>query len=153
MFQELIENTPWPQQEATRTALGPFYGSAESRCIAELANSDRLLLVVTADTSSAIALERELAFYLDGSTEILGFPDWETLPYDNFSPHQDIISGRLSALHKLPSLSSGILIVPIPTLMHRLPPTEYIAGSSLMLTPARPSTSMSSDATWNAMVT
>jgi transcription-repair coupling factor (superfamily II helicase) len=137
MFQELIENTPWPQQAATRTALGPFYGSAESRCVAELARADRLLLVITADTSSAIALERELAFYLDTTIEILAFPDWETLPYDNFSPHQDIISGRLSALHKLPGLNSGILIVPVPTLMHRLPPTEYIAGSSLMLEPGQ----------------
>jgi len=137
MFLELIKNTPWPHKTATRTALGPFFGSAESRCIAELADPGRLLLVVTADTSSAIALERELAFYLENPAEILAFPDWETLPYDNFSPHQDIISGRLSTLHKLPSLSSGILIVPVPTLMHRLPPTEYIAGSSLMLKPGQ----------------
>ncbi|MBE9540149.1 MAG: transcription-repair coupling factor [Proteobacteria bacterium] len=137
MFLELTKNTPWPQQLATRTALGPFHGSAESRCIAELADPDRLLLVITADTSSAIALERELAFYLDDPGKILAFPDWETLPYDNFSPHQDIISGRLSTLHTLPSLNSGILIVPVSTLMHRLPPTEYIAGSSLMLKPGQ----------------
>jgi len=137
MFQQLIKNTPWPGKAATRTALGPFYGSAESRCIAELASTERLLLVITADTSSALALERELGFYLDSPVEVLAFPDWETLPYDNFSPHQDIISERLSTLHKLPTLASGILIVPVPTLMHRLPPTEYIAGSSLMLKPGQ----------------
>jgi len=137
MFLELVKKTPWPHKIATRTALGPFYGSAESRCIAELADPERLLLVVTADTSSAIALERELAFYLDDPVEILAFPDWETLPYDNFSPHQDIISGRLNTLHKLPSMSAGILIVPVPTLMHRLPPTQYIAGSSLVLKPGQ----------------
>ena len=137
MFLELLENTPWPNKVATRTALGPFFGSAESRCIAELADPQRLLLVITPDSSSAIALERELAFYLDKPTDILAFPDWETLPYDNFSPHQDIISGRLSALHQLPSLTSGILIVPVSTLMHRLPPTEYIAGSALLLRPGQ----------------
>ncbi len=137
MFQQLIEKTPWPTKPGTRTAIGPFYGSAESRCIAELATPDKLILVITTDTSSANALERELAFYLNRPTEVLVFPDWETLPYDNFSPHQDIISGRLGALHKLPTLTSGILIVPVPTLMHRLPPTHYVAGASLMLEPGQ----------------
>jgi len=137
MFQKLIANTPWPAKPGSRTALGPFYGSAESRCVAELASPDKLLLVITTDTSSANALERELAFYLNRPTDVLVFPDWETLPYDNFSPHQDIISGRLGALHKLPTLTSGILIVPVPTLMHRLPPTHYIAGSSLVVEPGQ----------------
>jgi len=133
MFQQLIENTPWPTQAASRTALGPFYGSADSRCVAELAQADSLTLIVTADTISANTLERELNFYLEQPIEILSFPDWETLPYDNFSPHQDIISGRLGTLHRLPTLDEGILIVPVSTLMHRLAPTHYIAGSSLML--------------------
>ncbi|MEH6635051.1 MAG: transcription-repair coupling factor [Halioglobus sp.] len=133
MFSTLVEKTPWPQKIATRTALGPFSGSADARCIAELATADSLLVVITADTSSALALERELPFFLDQPLEILAFPDWETLPYDNFSPHQDIISERLSTLHRLPAMTSGILIVPVPTLMHRLAPTEYIAGSSLVL--------------------
>ena len=113
--------------------MGPFHGSADARCIAELAGEERLLMVVTADTSSAIALERELPFFLSSPLEILTFPDWETLPYDNFSPHQDIISERLRTLYRLPFLSAGILIVPVPTLMHRLPPTSYVAGNSLVL--------------------
>ncbi len=133
MFTTLVNNTPWPQQRATRTALGPFAGSADARCIAELATPGQLLVVITADTSSALTLERELPFFLDWQVEILAFPDWETLPYDNFSPHQDIISERLSTLHRLPGMTSGILVVPIPTLMHRLAPTDYIAGSSLVL--------------------
>ena len=133
MFTTLVANTPWPTKAGSRTALGPFSGSSEARCVAELASRQRLLLVITADTSSALALERELPFFLDQPTEILAFPDWETLPYDNFSPHQDIVSERLNTLYHLPSTSSGIIIVPIPTLMHRLAPTEYIAGSSLVL--------------------
>lgn len=133
MFKTLIADTPWPQQAGSRTALGPIYGSAEALCIAELASEHKLLLVVTTDTSAALTLERELPFFLAPGVEILAFPDWETLPYDNFSPHQDIISERLSTLYRLPSLSTGVLIVPMPTLMHRLAPTEYIAGSSLVL--------------------
>jgi transcription-repair coupling factor (superfamily II helicase) len=137
MFKALIADTPWPHKPGTRTALGPLFGSAEARCIAELASPDRLLLVVTADTSAALTLERELPFFLAEGTEMLAFPDWETLPYDSFSPHQDIISERLNTLYRLPSLAAGVLVVPMPTLMHRLAPTEYIAGSSLVLAPGQ----------------
>jgi transcription-repair coupling factor (superfamily II helicase) len=133
MFSKLVETTPWPHQAPSRTALGPFSGCADARCIAELTAAGRLLVVITAQTSAALALERELPFFLDKPCEILVFPDWETLPYDNFSPHQDIISERLNTLYRLPALTEGILIVPMPTLMHRLCPTEYIAGSSLVL--------------------
>ena len=133
MFRQLVDKTPWPQQPASRTALGPFSGSADACCIAELATPGRLLVVITPDTSSSLALERELPFYLDRSCAILALPDWETLPYDNFSPHQDIISERLNTLYRLPAMQEGILIVPMPTLMHRLAPTEYIAGASLVL--------------------
>lgn len=133
MFNKLVEKTPWPQKAASRTAVGPFSGCADARCIAELTETGRLLVVITSDTSASLALERELPFFLDHPCEILVFPDWETLPYDNFSPHQDIISERLNTLYRLPTLTEGILIVPMQTLMHRLSPTEYIAGSSLVL--------------------
>ncbi|MFT4614483.1 MAG: transcription-repair coupling factor (superfamily II helicase) [Bacteroidia bacterium] len=133
MFSELVENSPWPKQPGTRTAMGPFHGSAETRCIAEMATHERLLVVIAADTSSALTLERELPFFLPADMEVLPFPDWETLPYDNFSPHQDIISERLSTLYRLPSMTGGVIVVPVSTLMHRLPPTSYVAGSSLVL--------------------
>jgi len=133
MFRNLIDNTPWPAKAASRTALGPFFGSADARCIAELAGPERLLVVITADTHSALALERELSFFLAEPLEVLAFPDWETLPYDNFSPHQDIVSERLRTLFRLPRITSGILLVPVSTLMHRLAPTHYVAGSSLVM--------------------
>lgn len=133
MFSNLVNNTPWPSQAGTRTAIGPFLGSADAACIAELSENEGLLVVITADTSASLTLERELPFFLRRPTEILVFPDWETLPYDNFSPHQDIISERLNTLYRLPSMKDGILIVPVPTLMHRLAPCDYIAGSSLVL--------------------
>ena len=108
MFTSLVAPTPWPGQAGTRTALGPFHGGADARCIAELAQPGQLLVVITADTSAAIALERELPFYLDCEVEILSFPDWETLPYDNFSPHQDIISERLHTLYNLPKVAAAV---------------------------------------------
>ncbi|MDX1735549.1 MAG: transcription-repair coupling factor, partial [Halioglobus sp.] len=133
MFSELISPTPWPAKAGSRTAIGPLAGCADASCIAELASSKRLLLVVTPDTSSALALERELPFFLEDDLPVLPFPDWETLPYDSFSPHQDIISERLNTLYTLPGLHAGILIVPVPTLMHRLAPRQYVSGSSLVL--------------------
>ncbi|MEM1111091.1 MAG: transcription-repair coupling factor [Pseudomonadota bacterium] len=136
-FKDLIDSTPWPENLGSRTAFGPFYGAADCCCIAELASVQRMLVVVTPDTSMALTLERELPFYLSQETEVLVFPDWETLPYDNFSPHQDIVSERLRTLHRLPQLDSGVLLVPIPTLMHRLAPTAYLAGSSLVLEPGQ----------------
>jgi len=134
MFKELLDTLPWPAKPGTRTALGPLPGSAPARLLAELASAAQFQLVITADTQTANTLQRELRFYgrsLD--LDVLTFPDWETLPYDNFSPHQDIVSERLHTLYHLPTRSAGILIVPISTLMHRLAPREYIAGNSLVL--------------------
>lgn len=64
---------------------------------------------------------------------LLSFPDWETLPYDSFSPHQDIISERLTTLYRLPTLTRGILIVSVATLMHRLCPREFLIQNSLII--------------------
>ena len=133
MFKHKIESTPWPEKPATRTSAGAFAGSASSACIAELASDDRLLVVITQDMQNALEIERELPFFVGEDIEILALPDWETLPYDNFSPHQDIVSERLHTLFRLPRVQRGVLVVPMPTLMHRLPPREYVVGSSLVL--------------------
>ena len=67
---------------------------------------------------------RELKYFCASKEElpVFSLPDWETLPYDSFSPHQDIISERLNALYHLPQLTRGILVLSITSLMHRLPP-------------------------------
>ncbi|WP_101759606.1 transcription-repair coupling factor [Oceanicoccus sp. KOV_DT_Chl] len=112
---------------------GSLYGSAPSLAIANQAQSSRqLTLVICNDTASALRLEQELAFFAS-DLDILHFPDWETLPYDNFSPHQDIISERLTTLHRLSQLEHGILVVPISTLMHRLLPSDYLHAHSLAI--------------------
>ena len=93
------------------------------------------LLVITDSSEQGEQLRRELLFYSGNQQDlpVYLFPDWETLPYDVFSPHQDIISERLNALYHLPLMRSGILIVPANSLMQRLPPASYIQQHSLML--------------------
>ena len=93
-----------------------------------------LLVVITPDMQSAELLREQYGFFKAGADKpAIIFPDWETLPYDNFSPHQDIISQRLSSLYRLPELQRGLLIVSAPTVMQRLPPRDYIFNNSLVL--------------------
>ncbi len=113
-----------------------LYGSSRGLAIAQAARAHAgPLLVITADVRTAQQLEDELRFYLGGEAglPILPFPDWESLPYDAFSPHQDIISQRLLTLYRLPRLESGIILLSAATLMHRLPPREHISAHSFML--------------------
>ncbi|WP_198036783.1 transcription-repair coupling factor [Halomonas sp. GT] len=105
-------------------------GSATALALAQVALSAPLL-VITPNTASAQRLEQDLAFY--SNVPVLPFPDWETLPYDSFSPHQDIISSRLRTLRLLQDGVRGIVLVPINTLMQRLPPVSYIAGRVMTL--------------------
>ncbi|UNK50466.1 transcription-repair coupling factor [Lysobacter sp. S4-A87] len=90
------------------------------------------VLAVARDNHTAHQLESDLQTLLAGQAEVpvLAFPDWETLPYDIFSPHPDIVSQRLSALHRLPTLKRGIVIVPVQTLLQRLAPLKHIVGGS-----------------------
>ncbi|MEH6365438.1 MAG: transcription-repair coupling factor, partial [Pseudomonas marincola] len=112
---------------------GNLPGAALSLAIAEAASSaKRFTLLLTADSQSAERLEQELRFFAP-ELPVLHFPDWETLPYDLFSPHQDIISQRISALYRLPELKHGVLVVPITTALHRLAPKRFLLGSSLVL--------------------
>jgi transcription-repair coupling factor (superfamily II helicase) len=112
---------------------GNLPGAALSLAIAEAAsNAKRFTLLLTADSQSAERLQEELAFFAP-DLPVLHFPDWETLPYDLFSPHQDIVSQRIATLYQLPELSHGVLVVPITTALHRLAPKRFLLGSSLVL--------------------
>ncbi len=118
---------------AGKQTWGNLPGAALSLAIAEAASSaKRFTLLLTADSQSADRLEQELRFFAP-DLPVLPFPDWETLPYDLFSPHQDIISQRIASLYRLPELDHGILVVPITTALHRLAPTRFLLGGSLVL--------------------
>lgn len=128
-------NPPLPLRPDERLQWGQLYGCSASLAIAGAAgNLSGLMLVVTQDAQSATRLESELKFFLhDAQTPVIAFPDWETLPYDVFSPLPEIISQRLLTLHQLPRLERGILIVPVSTLMQRLPPQSFLAGHALVV--------------------
>ncbi|MVW76058.1 transcription-repair coupling factor [Pseudomonas xionganensis] len=112
---------------------GNLPGAALSLAIAEAAScARRFTLLLTADSQSAERLQEELSFFAP-DLPVLHFPDWETLPYDLFSPHQDIISQRIATLYRLPDLQHGILVVPITTALHRLAPKRFLLGSSLVM--------------------
>src|SRR5688572_4572547 len=110
---------------------GQLYGSAGALAIAEAAREGASLLVVAADAREAERLHGELEFFAGADTPIRLFPDWETLPYDLFAPHPDIISQRLATLYALPSSSTGITVVALPTLLQRLPPRMWIESHAL----------------------
>ena len=91
-------------------------------------------MVVTSDIQHAQQIENEVRFFDANQDDVLHFPDWETLPYDVFSPHQDIISDRLTTLYQLAHIKPGqILILPVATLLQRLSPRSFIQRQVLIL--------------------
>ncbi|WP_372862000.1 transcription-repair coupling factor [Spongiibacter sp.] len=113
--------------------LGNISSASQALVSAELAAQlQRPLLVITADTASAYRLEQDLHFFA-ATLPIKLLPDWETLPYDNFSPHEDIISERLRCLTEINQLQQGIIVAPISSLMQRIAPPDYLSAHSLQL--------------------
>ena len=128
-----IPHPPLPTSPKQRRFWTPPHGSSRALLIAEAARDHSgLLVAVTRDTQRASALEDELRLFA-GDLPVLHFPDWETLPYDIFSPHPEIVSQRIATLYRLPGVKRGVLVVPIATLMQRIAPRAHITGSGLML--------------------
>ncbi|WP_409461127.1 transcription-repair coupling factor [Stenotrophomonas maltophilia] len=118
----------WWRAPASPTALAWYLAQAARA-------HDAPLLVIARDNHGANQLEADLHTLLGGdpALPVVAFPDWETLPYDRFSPHPDIISQRLAALHRLPALKRGLVIVPVQTLLQQLAPRSYVIGGSFDL--------------------
>jgi len=110
-------------------------GSADALLLAQLGLREKTLgkpmTVVTADASDAQRLLEEIAFFAPTLRCAL-FPDWETLPYDTFSPHQDLISERLATLWRISQrdkdTGADVVIVPATTALYRLAPPSFLAG-------------------------
>ena len=130
-------HAPLPAEVNACAHWAQLAGSSQGLAICEAARHHHgPLLVITPDSHHATRLEHEIRFFTGAAQDslpVLTFPDWETLPYDSFSPHQDIISQRLTTLYQLPALERGVLIVPVETLLHRIAPSEYVQGRSLLL--------------------
>ena len=121
-----------PTQPNDHKILGNVLPGADALAISEIAEQNQnLTVVVTPDTRSAVRLSRVLSEL--SSQNVCLFPDWETLPYDTFSPHQEIISSRLSALFHLQNAKKGIFLLPISTLMQRLCPPQYLQHNVLLI--------------------
>ncbi|HHY0579530.1 TPA: transcription-repair coupling factor [Vibrio parahaemolyticus] len=121
-----------PTKRGDKKQLGNLPGAALPLAIAELAkqHSSHSLLVVP-DPQIALKLQAEIEQFTDQPVSL--FPDWETLPYDNFSPHQEIISDRIARLYQLPNQRGGVTIVPVSTVLQRQSPRDFLLQHTLMV--------------------
>ncbi|MEM7610892.1 MAG: transcription-repair coupling factor [Pseudomonadota bacterium] len=121
-------------RDSLPSQVGGLYGASDALLLTRLAASlDQPVLHIAPNQQEADRLEAEARFFAGDTLPVLHFPDWETLPYDSFSPHQDIVSQRLTALGQLPSLRRGLLVVAAQCLLHRLPPDNYVSARTLSL--------------------
>ncbi|MBX3604644.1 MAG: transcription-repair coupling factor [Piscinibacter sp.] len=114
-----------------RLALPRPIGSADALLLARFAQARaaqrQLVAIVTAEPADTQRLEGELAFFAPG-LRIAVFPDWETLPYDTFSPHQDLISERLATLWRIQQQDVDVVLLPASTALVRLAPPSFLAA-------------------------
>ena len=130
----LLSARPSLPAPGQRVAWARLIGASLSLAAAELAlRIDRPVLVLAEDPRHADQLETEIRFFAGDELPVEHFVEWETLPWDSFSPHQDIISQRLRVLARLPEMQRGIVIAAATVLQQRLPPVDYVAARSLSL--------------------
>jgi transcription-repair coupling factor (superfamily II helicase) len=125
---------PLPDRSTPHQVWPDCHPSARALAIATAAQADSRPWVVLADDARSLdQLRRELAFFAGADLPVLQLPDWEVLPYDQFSPLPDLVSERIATLARLPTLQKGILLVGAETVLQRLPPAGYIGGRSFQL--------------------
>lgn len=131
-----LARPPLPTQKQDVKVWGQLWGAAGGFALAKaITHAQKPFIIITTDMVSAQRLQAELQFFLNNTHDTIIFPDWETLPYDRFSPHEDIISLRLQTLSRLSSLKSGAVLVPATTLMYPLMPRAYLQAHSLQVKP------------------
>lgn len=120
--------------DASTSAWTGLHGSSAALALLSAAQQHKgFVLFVARSSHQAQMLEQDIRLLNDGSLPVLHFPDHETLPYDPFSPHPDIIAERLATLSSLSGLTKGLILVPITTLMQRLPPRSHALGRNIQL--------------------
>jgi transcription-repair coupling factor (superfamily II helicase) len=122
---------------ASRFVLPALHGSADAYALAQAALAlkaqQRMLVVIVADATDGQRLRTEIPWFQAGGEEPNGLrchllPDWETLPYDAFSPHQDLVSERLATLYEVQSGQCDVLLVPATTALVKMAPPSFLAG-------------------------
>lgn len=89
-------------------------------------------IILTSDTEQAIRIQSAWQFF-DPAARVVFFPDWETLPYEHFSPHQELVSERLSTLWQLKNGLVDVLLLPLATAMQKIAPPSFILGRTFWL--------------------
>jgi transcription-repair coupling factor (superfamily II helicase) len=120
-----------------RLRVAPVSVSADALTIAHWARELRPIAVFTADAPDSQRLLEEIAWF-DPSLRVRQFPDWETLPYDAFSPHQDLISERLETLWEISQGAFDVVTMPLSTALYRLAPPEFLAAYTFFFKAGEP---------------
>src|SRR5437879_6411215 len=135
----LAPRVPLPGRQIACAALP---GSADALALSQLAVScardRRTLAIVCADALAAQRLADEIAWFAP-ALRIAPFPDWETLPYDHFSPHQDLVSARLATLYHMTRGECDVVLTPAQTTLYRLAPRSDLAAPTFFMTTDRKS--------------
>ena len=116
-----------------KKVLGNLQGPALAAAICTLKNETKSSLLIICDNPFSVTKIQQDLHALAPSLKVLVFPDYETLPYDALSPHQDIISSRLELLSEIASIKNSVVILSLNALMGRLCPTDYVAKYSFVL--------------------
>jgi len=122
----LPNELPVPGQ---RTSTAPLHGSSDAPALAALAARARPLLVLTESAWQAQRLLQEIPFFAP-QLRVHLLPDWETLPWDHFSPHHDLVSERLATLCQIARGDFDIALVPVTTALYRFAPVDYITANT-----------------------
>src|SRR5712664_1340309 len=109
-----------------------LHGSSDALALARLSQGSRPAVVFCAQATEAQRLKDEIAWFAP-QLSVLLLPDWETLPYDHFSPHHDLVSERLATLYRIMREDFDVAIVPAATALTRLGPPSFLAGHSFFL--------------------
>ena len=131
-MQDLLRGLPFPDTPAQAQLWPRLSSGALALALSSVVN-EKPILIVTASSAQAESLRASLRFFLPEkqAQRLALFSDYETLPYDVFSPAEDLISERLDVLHRAASGAAPLLITSIKTLLQRLPPVDYVLQRSL----------------------
>ncbi|WP_246167691.1 transcription-repair coupling factor [Propionivibrio limicola] len=129
-----LPHFPLPARKSgERVQLPPVAGSSDALVLAQLAHERKgMLAVLTASAGDAQRLLDEIPWFAPG-LKVRLLPDWETLPYDSFSPHHDLVSERLATLYSVTRGECDVLLVPASTAAYRFAPPAYLAAYTFFL--------------------